>query len=97
MDVCGGILGNLDTGNPCRHDEGLYFHSSMGERKIMTHFGGGYSQQKTRKVPILPRRKLQQLSGVPFEDELLLGIRTRQGFNFIYAHPIAEHVGKIGS
>ena len=26
MDVSGGILANLDAGNPCRHDEALHFH-----------------------------------------------------------------------
>jgi hypothetical protein len=25
MDVSGGILSDLDAGNPCRHDEDLYF------------------------------------------------------------------------
>ena len=27
MDVSGGILANLDAGDPCRHDEDLDFHS----------------------------------------------------------------------
>jgi hypothetical protein len=26
MDVSGGILANLDAGNPCRHDDDLAFH-----------------------------------------------------------------------
>ena len=26
MDVSGGILANLDAGNPCRHDDDLHFH-----------------------------------------------------------------------
>jgi hypothetical protein len=37
MDVSGGILANLDAGNPCRHDE-ISIFSSVGERKIMNHF-----------------------------------------------------------
>ena len=26
MEVSGGILANLDSGNPCRHDDDLHFH-----------------------------------------------------------------------
>ena len=37
MDVSGGILANLDAGNPCRQDE-IAFSCSVGERKLMNHF-----------------------------------------------------------
>jgi hypothetical protein len=37
MDVSGGILANLDAGNPCRHDE-IRLFMFVGERKIMNHF-----------------------------------------------------------
>jgi hypothetical protein len=37
MDVSGGILANLDAGNPCRHDEDLHVHVSVGGRKLMKH------------------------------------------------------------
>jgi hypothetical protein len=36
MDVSGGILANLDAGNPCRHDESAFSYSEGG-RKLMNH------------------------------------------------------------
>jgi hypothetical protein len=39
----------------------------------------------------------QQLSRVAFENQLLFRFRTRQRFDFFDAHPIAEHVGKVGA
>jgi hypothetical protein len=33
MDVSGGILANLDAGNPCRHDEHLNFHAPQASEK----------------------------------------------------------------
>jgi hypothetical protein len=38
MDVSGGVLANLGAGHPCRHDEDLHFHDSVGDRQIVNHF-----------------------------------------------------------
>src|SRR5262245_37182848 len=89
---------SLQTWMPAIHAGMTKIWYSLSALKIMNHFVMDIVHRYPRSAQIfLARVKFQQLPRVIFENRLLLGVRTRQRFDFIDTHPIAEHVRKISS
>src|SRR5215510_2477109 len=102
MDVSGGIL---QAGYPRRHDENLYFHPSMGERKLMNHF---VVRVSLGEHPSLQGKTCSEGKSGFFYAFLQLApvflserraLPTREAFDgqTAHAHQFAEYAPSVGS